>query len=418
MFRRCAAALQKGVLIDIDGVLIRGRAKIDGAGDALRALDAHGVPWVLLTNGWGREERKAASVGDIIGYPVPTERVVVSHSPAGALHALKGEKVLLSGKRNGADALQNYGFEKAVWSVDHIAAHPDQTPLRCKERVYPASLLEQSPYLRPVCAEPYRAVVVFGEPGDWYCELQVMLDALCTDPATGVLTKAQQIPLYYFNDDFTYAGDHPDPRLAGGALLVCLEALFKRMTGTPLQVQRYGKPHPVQYTFAEDRLNSLSPGAPVTDVYCVGDNIFSDIVGANQAGDAFTSVLVLSGVADAAPAFGEAPLLHVPQLTYPTFSGFVGDLLGEAAGGGAPLAITVITGDDCPLCDDACDLVEALGHRVCETRLASLPAAEQAEHALRIPVLRLPSGAEVGHGRMTPSAVAFKIRRHLRAEAA
>ena len=423
MLRRAALCLRRAVALDIDGVLIRGRTPIPGARRALELLEQHQVPYVLLTNGWGSEARKADQVSQIVGHPVDAARVIVAHTPMRDWDDLKHKRILLSAKPVGVDAVRNYGYEQAVWSTDHMTQFPKQTPLRHKPWVEePCTPLS----LKAPCVEkPYDAVAVVGEPADWYAELQLITDALRTDPKTMELTDRQHIPLYWFNDDLTFAGDHPSPRLAGGALLVCLTSLFKELTGRALQVTKHGKPHAVQYRYVEKVLGGMGGGGSVRSIMCVGDNLRSDIEGANGAGDHFTSVLVLSGIQAAAPEAGQVPVQHLPDLVYPDVEGFVEDFVRaeaqhteEAAAGGGSVArtVTVVTGEHCPLCEDGLDLLDGMGIEAEEVALSSLSEEEQERHRRRIPVFLHTNSdgvvVEVGHGRITRPALEWKLRKH------
>ena len=60
-----------GVLLDIDGVLVRGRKPIPGAREALEMLRQSEVPTVFLTNGGCESEKEAAErLSDKIGFEV------------------------------------------------------------------------------------------------------------------------------------------------------------------------------------------------------------------------------------------------------------------------------------------------------------------------------------------------------------
>lgn len=60
-----------GVLLDIDGVLVRGRKPIPGAREALEMLRQSEVPTVFLTNGGCESEQEAAEhLSDKIGFEV------------------------------------------------------------------------------------------------------------------------------------------------------------------------------------------------------------------------------------------------------------------------------------------------------------------------------------------------------------
>jgi hypothetical protein len=47
----CSPSLSKGVALDIDGVLLRGKTVLPRAVDALKLLRKEGIPHVFVTNG-------------------------------------------------------------------------------------------------------------------------------------------------------------------------------------------------------------------------------------------------------------------------------------------------------------------------------------------------------------------------------
>lgn len=68
-----AAVQSFGVLLDIDGVLVRGRKAIPGAREALEILQQSDVPTVFLTNAGSESEKEAAErLSDKIGFEVIT----------------------------------------------------------------------------------------------------------------------------------------------------------------------------------------------------------------------------------------------------------------------------------------------------------------------------------------------------------
>ena len=183
-------------------------------------------------------------------------------------------------------------------------------------------------------------------------------DVLHSGGVSGVDTHApQQVPLFISNPDFVFSATHPEPRFAQGAFNSCLAHLYEKTYGVPLTVTECGKPHRVTYALAEEILFdqwlragegdipapsstlSLSPPPPASltstatttspassssssshassspassssssssasplpedfRFYGIGDNPRADIRGANDAGDAWTSVLVRTGVFD------------------------------------------------------------------------------------------------------------------------
>jgi ribonucleotide monophosphatase NagD (HAD superfamily) len=85
--------------------------------------------------------------------------------------------------------------------------------------------------------------------------------------------------------------------------------LYSSVTALKLQVQRFGKPFPATYQYAEDLLHeqvrarwqadAQSDGetvhVPLRRIYAIGDNPLSDIKGANERGAPWHSILVCTG---------------------------------------------------------------------------------------------------------------------------
>ncbi len=84
---------------------------------------------------------------------------------------------------------------------------------------------------------------------------------------------------------------------------MCLEKVYHALTDFHLPVTKhYGKPFRPTYEFAESTINLLDPPPLSSDpiheqkrrIYAVGDNLASDILGANMYG--WHSILVRTGV--------------------------------------------------------------------------------------------------------------------------
>ncbi|ETV95276.1 TIGR01456 family HAD hydrolase, variant [Aphanomyces invadans] len=277
-----------GIAFDIDGVLIRGGKALPQAAKIIRELQQRQVPHIFLTNGGGcREEKKTNTLSQILGVPLRHEQMILSHTPMRDLAKKFGDsKVLVLGAYEVMDVAQHYGFKKVV-SVQDLARHsPAQYPF-----------LKWDPTPSPFPDDPIEAIVVLHDPIHWAQDLQIAVDVLVGgDPlGSGRPDGGKQTPLFVSNDDFTFSGAYPVPRFAQGAFTRCLQLLYEQHTGKPLEVQRFGKPHAVTYRFAEDVMQAQAAG-PVERYYGIGDNPYSDIQGANNAGDHWTSVLVRTGI--------------------------------------------------------------------------------------------------------------------------
>ncbi|KAG2519354.1 hypothetical protein JM16_007183 [Phytophthora kernoviae] len=292
-----------GIAFDIDGVLIRGGHELPKARRVLESLRTNGVPHIFLTNGGGcMEEDKAQNLSDVLGVPINPEHMILSHTPMREISKTYGDsRVLIMGSRDVWNVAKNYGFKKVVSVKDLVRHNPTE---------YPFLHYEQK--LAPHHEEPIEAIIVMHDPIDWAPEIQVAVDALIggNPPGSGN-PSGKQTPLFVSNDDFVFSGAYPFPRFAQGAFTRCLKLLYEDFTGRTLEVTNYGKPHNVTYNYAEGLLNTISGRAgPLQHIYGIGDNPMSDIQGANNAGDGWTSVLVRSGIYD-----GTNEPEHAPDVT-------------------------------------------------------------------------------------------------------
>ena len=171
--------------------------------------------------------------------------------------------------------------------------------------------------------EQVKAVMLFHDPVDWGLEMQVMTDILLgrqqyidIEVQSLDLSEVERntVPIFVSNADIVYTSDHPYPRFTQGAFVEAFKSLFEMYTYNThnqcdLDIVFCGKPFPIQYEAATDVLQNLvkdqnsstsgtSSARTLTRVYAIGDNPKSDIRGANNSGDHWTSILVRTGVFD------------------------------------------------------------------------------------------------------------------------
>jgi ribonucleotide monophosphatase NagD (HAD superfamily) len=76
---------------------------------------------------------------------------------------------------------------------------------------------------------PIELILVLGEPVNWECSLQLLLDVLMTngDPRQKFkFVPEPHLPIIACNKDVTFKGSAMLPRFGNGAFLECLEALY------------------------------------------------------------------------------------------------------------------------------------------------------------------------------------------------
>uniref|UniRef100_H3DKQ3 Zgc:77375 n=1 Tax=Tetraodon nigroviridis TaxID=99883 RepID=H3DKQ3_TETNG len=256
-----------GLLFDIDGVLVRGRLPIPAARRAFEKLvDSQGrfvVPVVFVTNaGNCLRQTKADRLSHILG--VPVNQVIMSHSPLRMFKRFHDKCVLVSGQGPVLEIAKNLGFRNVV-SIDML------------RESFP--LLDMVDHNRRPKLPPVR----------WETNLQLIIDILLTDGNLGSAYSSQNtphLPLLGCNMDLMWMAEAQSPRFGHGTFLVCLENIYKKITGEDLKYEALmGKPSELTYHFAEYLIRTQAEErewkSPITTLYAIGDNLMTDIYGAN-----------------------------------------------------------------------------------------------------------------------------------------
>ncbi|GIV75900.1 HAD-IIA family hydrolase [Litorilinea aerophila] len=225
----------KNVLMDMDGVLVKGRTAIPGAGDFIAHLNETGIPYLVLTNNPLYTPRDLAHRLHTAGLEVPAERIFTSAmATARFLHAQR--------PRGKAFVIGESGLTQALHDIEYVLTdyEPDY--------------------------------VVLGETHSYNLNH---------------ITKAIRLIL----DGARFVATNPDP--AGpseqGIVPACgaMAALIEKVTGvSPFFI---GKPNPLMMRTA---LNYL--GAHSEETVMIGDRMDTDIVAGLSSG--MDTILVLTGV--------------------------------------------------------------------------------------------------------------------------
>ena len=229
---------ERGVLLDLDGVVYVGDETVPGAGGVIDWLVREGVPYRYLTNTTSR----------------PRQALV--------------QKLTGMGICATADQILTPAVAAVAWLRRHDAGHP--------ALFVPAATAAEFAELHPLAdgAEDGAGAVVVGDLGDgWdFATLNRAFRLLMSDAAPPLV--ALGLTRYWRAEDGL--------RLDAGAFVRALEYAAGR-TAVVL-----GKPDPAFYGTAVDGLD-LTPDR----VVMVGDDIRSDIEGAQRAG--LSGVLVRTG---------------------------------------------------------------------------------------------------------------------------
>lgn len=247
------------VILDLDGVIYRGADPVAGARELVTWLHEVGVTVRFATNNSmvtraGYVERLGA-----MGIATAAEEIATSawvtgeylRRDAPAVHSVLGV---------GGDGMR----EELVSAGLHVTMADAEGPPE-----QPGGRLSRR----------FDAVVVGLDPGVDYQRLSIAMSAV-SDGARLIATNAD--------------ARYPTPAgfLPGAGSIVAALA-----TATGVTPEVIGKPEPAMFEAIVE-----ASGVPASEAVVVGDNPDADIVGARRAGCA--SILVLTGVADAAAAAG------------------------------------------------------------------------------------------------------------------
>ena len=225
----------KNYLIDMDGVLVRGRTLVPGADRFIERLKARGAEYLVLTNNPLYTPGDLAHRLQTAGLDIPTERIFTS--AIATAHFLQSQK-----PNSTAFVIGESGLTEAIHNVGYVIT--DHTP----------------------------DYVVLGETHTYNLEL---------------ITKA--IRLVAAGAHFIATNPDPSGPAEGGLVPACgaMAALIEKASGVnPFFV---GKPNPLMMRTA---LNYL--GVHSENTVMIGDRMDTDIIAGVESG--IETILVLSGV--------------------------------------------------------------------------------------------------------------------------
>ncbi|XP_067856058.1 haloacid dehalogenase-like hydrolase domain-containing 5 isoform X2 [Heptranchias perlo] len=275
-----------GLLFDIDGVLVRGRTPIPAAKEAFRKLvDSRGefqVPVVFVTNaGNCLRQVKAEQLSEVLDVEISQDQVMLSHSPLRMFHDFHNKFVLVSGQGHVEEIARNLGFKRVITIEMLREAFPLLDVVDHNRR----------PKELPPATKDFTQieVILFGEPVRWETNLQLIIDVLLTNGSPGDCVRTvpdPHLPILACNMDLMWMAEAQMARFGHGTFLVCLENIYKKITGKDLKYKALiGKPSIITYNYADCLVRKLGESrgldAPVCRLYAIGDNPMTDIYGAN-----------------------------------------------------------------------------------------------------------------------------------------
>ncbi|KAL1985861.1 hypothetical protein VTN96DRAFT_7239 [Rasamsonia emersonii] len=300
------AAKNMAFVFDIDGVLAHGNELIPEAAEALKMLNGDNelgikIPYILLTNGGGKtEEARTEQLSEILGCPISTDQFIQSHTPMRALAEYYETVLVLGGEGfKVREVAENYGFKNVVHPKDILAWDPTISPWR---NFTPEERAQARP--RDFSKVKFDAILVFADSRDYATDMQLIIDLLLSENGR-LLTRAKdpvssRIPIYFSQGDLVFPTDHKGPpRMTQGAFRIGVEAMYKALTGVDLERVVYGKPELATYKYADEVLKAWmeiihNEQRLPENIYMVGDNPASDIIGGNMYG--WNTCLVRTGV--------------------------------------------------------------------------------------------------------------------------
>jgi len=300
------AAKDMAFAFDIDGVLVHGDRLIPQGKRVLEILNGDNelgikIPHIFLTNGSGKPEAaRCEQLSKILHSPISTEQFIQAHTPMSALKEYYDTVLVVGGEGYRCrEVAQEYGFKNIIVPNDIYAADSTISPLR--EHFTAEQRATSTP--RDFSKVKIDAILVFSDSRDYATDLQIIMDLLQSE--NGVLgTRAkdpisQRIPIYFSQGDLLCPTEHPTPRMSQGTFRIALEAIYKSITGVELERVVYGKPEPATYKYADEIMTSWmetihNEEKLPKNIYMIGDNPASDIVGGNMYG--WNTCLVRTGV--------------------------------------------------------------------------------------------------------------------------
>ncbi|KFW73375.1 Cat eye syndrome critical region protein 5, partial [Pygoscelis adeliae] len=245
---------------------------------------------------------------------VSPEQVILSHSPLRLFSQFHPKCMLVAGQGPVEENAQKLGFKHVVTIEALRKAYPLLDMVDQSRR--PKELVQRKHF--SFVLETVLGVILFGEPVRWETSLQLIIDILLSNGNPGA--ELQDIPYPHLpvlacNMDLLWMAEAKMPRFGHGTFLLCLESIYKKVTGRELKYEALiGKPSSVTYRYAEYLIKQQAEEqgwkSPIRRLYAVGDNPMSDIYGANlynnylksahqnqvQAVESCKSILVCTGV--------------------------------------------------------------------------------------------------------------------------
>jgi HAD superfamily hydrolase (TIGR01450 family) len=240
-----------GALIDAYGVLVDARGALPGAAELIAELTARALPFAIVTNDASRSQDTYRARFAGYGIAIAADRFVTSGSLLAGYFArgkLAGARCAVLGTDDSRDYVRRAGGEIV-------------------------------PLAKGMAVE---VVVVCDDDGFPFLEgIELVISA-----AVRAIDHGRPLALVLPNPDLVYPkGDGELGVTAGAIALVVEAALAQRFPQQPPRFERLGKPAPHLFAAGAALLD-----VPVTRLVMIGDQLDTDVAGANAAGMAVALV--------------------------------------------------------------------------------------------------------------------------------
>uniref|UniRef100_A0A8C5JBD1 Haloacid dehalogenase-like hydrolase domain-containing 5 n=1 Tax=Junco hyemalis TaxID=40217 RepID=A0A8C5JBD1_JUNHY len=180
--------------------------------------------------------------------------------------------MLVAGQGPVVENAHNLGFKHVVTIEALRKAYPllDMVDLSRRPKELPP---------RPPPGFPtIEGVILFGEPVRWETSLQLIADVLLSNGNPGAELQDvpyPHLPILACNMDLLWMAEAKMPRFGHGTFLLCLESIYKKVTGKELRYEALiGKPSPITYRYAQHLIQQQAEKqgwkAPIRHLYAVG----------------------------------------------------------------------------------------------------------------------------------------------------
>ena len=189
------------------------------------------IPFAFLTNGTYTSDTIKNSMTSIFELPFEKDHFIVAPSPCLALTDYHDKHVLVCCQDDAIELITELGFKSFI-TVPELSDIFPELDYVDHDRRRALNKMERTEELKQlqINFKPIEAILMLGEPTNWECQLQLLIDVLMLngDPKAKLnAIPKRHLPIIACNKDLTFKATAQLPRFGHGAFLECLEALYK-----------------------------------------------------------------------------------------------------------------------------------------------------------------------------------------------